>query len=136
MLQRLQNMSLKRILKADKYTATTTIHEDLNMLTLDNRRNMHCATQMFRVQNNLVPHAIAGMFEPATDNIRRNTRREKKNNFDIPRCQLEIGKQNFRYQGPKIWEAIPPEIKTSGDITLFKKSNEKYWRGKYSNGIT
>ncbi len=42
-LQRVQNMALKSILKVPCLTPTVTIHNDLNMLTLSNRRQLHVA---------------------------------------------------------------------------------------------
>ena len=136
LLQRLQNMSLKTVLKVDKRSSTTAIHDQLNMLPLDKRRNMHSATQMFKISQNQVPISISNMFEKSSHENRMPTRRVTSGNYLLPHCRLELGKRNFRYRGTKIWEAIPSDIKNSANLNRFKKANEKFWRGNYPNGIT
>ena len=90
MLQRLQNMSLKTILKANKRTSTAAIHDELN-ITLGTRCNMHCATQMYRVQQNLVPQTVAEMFQPVVPSGNITTQSDKRNNYIIPHCRLDFG---------------------------------------------
>ena len=61
-LQRLQNMAFKSILRVPRLTATTVTHDELNMLTLKDRRTLHIATQMYKVENDDCPHKIKSSF--------------------------------------------------------------------------
>ena len=134
MLQRLQNMSLKSILQTNKRTSTVTIHENLDMIPLETRRNIHSTTQMYKVNKELVPATISNMFTPLEAG-HRNTRCETRGNYVIQRCRLEFGHQNFRYRGPVLWDSLPTSLKQAKNLQAFKKANEEHWKGTYPNGI-
>ena len=57
-LQRLQNMAFKNILRVPHLTPTVETHHELDMLTLCDRRTLHTATQMFKVEHNLCPASV------------------------------------------------------------------------------
>ena len=51
------------------------------------------------------------------------------NNLQVPRVnQTTYGTRSIRLLGPKIWNAIPEELKNSSALTMFKQ-NLKLWDG-------
>ena len=129
-------MSLKTILKAPKCTSTIHIHETLNMPTLQQRRDEHCSTQMYKVSKNLAPSPILKMFKKQTPHGNMRTRRQQQGNYIVPKCNLVATSRNFRLRGVQMWEKIPTELKSSKSLAIYKKGVRKYWTGNYPNGIT
>ena len=50
-----------------------------------------------------------------------NTRSTAYNNFYMPEARINLTKKSLLYSGPKIWNNIPPEIR-SLPFFLFKKN--------------
>ena len=61
-LQRLQNMGIKTILKADRLASTASIHEELNIPYLGTRRKINSAVEMYKVSTGLAPPCVTNMF--------------------------------------------------------------------------
>ena len=135
-LQRLQNMGIKTILKADKLASTPSIHEELNTPFLGTRRLIHSATEMFKVYKNQVPPREANMFEKIDNQTSATTRQSTRGDYKLPHCCLEFGKRNFRFRGPKIWSSVPCENRTSETSKGFKRGLRRIWSGKYPNEVT
>ena len=56
----------------------------------------------------------------------RKTKREVRNqyklNLEIPIInQVTFGAKSIRYLGPKIWNSLPFQIKSSESLTIFKR---------------
>ena len=62
MLQMLQNMSLKSILRVDKRTSTSDVHTRLGIERLEVRRKIHGYNEMFRVHHHKISPAIYNIF--------------------------------------------------------------------------
>ena len=76
----------KNILKAPNLTSTSVIHCELDMLTLEKRRLMHSATQMFKVNASICPEKkTLSLFKKRYDISERSTRAMTRGDFDIPR---------------------------------------------------
>ena len=61
-----------------------------------------------------------------------NTRHASKSNFFIPRKRTGSGKQSFSYNGPVVWQSIPPQFK---ELTfgLFKYKLKNLFLENYNN---
>lgn len=103
-LQRLQNMGIKMVLQADKRAHTTDIHEAVDLPYLIYRRDINTATMMYKVDKKIAPMQICNMFHKKSAQSSRCTRQSSRGDYVVPKCRLQLGKQNFRYRGPKIWE--------------------------------
>ena len=134
-LQRVQNMAFKSILKVPKLTATTQIHADLDMLTLNQRRTMHTATQMYKIHTHDCPHYVEWLFECRGDQSNHCTRAAVIGDFTIPRLRLEQSKRCFTYRGSVTWDGLPLWLKLSPDVTQFK-ANIKQWLLDGDNDVT
>ena len=61
-LQRLQNLSLKNVLCVSKMTLTSFIHNELEYDMLNIRRKKHTATNMYKVEHNIMPGPVTQLF--------------------------------------------------------------------------
>ncbi len=41
--------------------------------------------------------------------------------LSVFRCNLELGKRAFEYNAPRMYNSLPPEVKHSKNMQLFKK---------------
>ena len=135
MLQRLQDMSLRTILQTDKRASTVTIHENLDVLALESRRNMHSATQMYKINNGIAPEPVVKLFV-RRDNINpRATRCTTQNRYDIPYCRLQMSRRDFVYRGINIWHGLPTAFQSIDTLKEFK-STVHMWLLDGDVGIT
>ena len=59
------------------------------------------------------------IFEKRNEN--RVTRDRYQLNFNIPRRnQISFGAKSLKFHGPKIWNALPVNIKTAKNLNVFK----------------
>uniref|UniRef100_A0A131YNQ6 Tick transposon n=1 Tax=Rhipicephalus appendiculatus TaxID=34631 RepID=A0A131YNQ6_RHIAP len=52
----------------------------------------------------------------------RNTRHASNGNFNLPKCHNVYGERLIQFNGTKIWNAVPLEIKTARNFGLACKS--------------
>ena len=119
-LERLQNMAFINILRVPRHTSTAEIHKELDMLSLHDRRTLHTATQMFKVEHKICPAAVSALFVKRSDIHKTNTRQVSNNSYNIPKLALESSKRNFTYRGVVTWESLPANLKLAGTYDLFK----------------
>ena len=58
-------------------------------------------------------------YEVATNMVIRHAADEHR--LNEPRCNSEIGATAFMYSAPRLFNALPMHVKTSDNITIFKK---------------
>ncbi len=124
-LQRIQNMALKSVLKVPKCTSTAEIHANLTMLTLSQHRTLHSAKQMFRVSKEDGPPSLVNRFQKLSRVTTKETRSTCRGSFEIPKCNLQGSQRNFVYRGTKLWEGLPCKLKTIDDIDMFVGSTKQ-----------
>ena len=52
------------------------------------------------------------------------------NDLQVPRPRLEITRKSFSYQGAKVWNDIPNNIRDAESISIFKKQLRNYLLGQ------
>ena len=62
---------------------------------------------------------------PVNEVHRYNTRSASKENFYLPKARTNYGKFNIKFQGPKIWNALPDCIKNSSFQQFKSKMKSK-----------
>ena len=134
-LQRVQNMAFKNILKAPKLTPTTTMHSELDMLTLSQRRMMHNATQMYKIHTGNGPDKTCDLFERRKSVSSFCTRSVTQGDFNIPLVKLECTKRCFSYRGVMTWTGLPNWLKLAPSLDEFK-SSIRQWLLDGDNNIT
>ena len=120
-LQKVQNMAFKSILQVPKWTSTATTHAELDMLTLSQRRFLHTAKQMFKVDRGLCPPQILVKFQRRSDISNVHTRSSTMGNFEIPNYRLHQSRRNFVYRG-----MLPLDLRSIEDIDTFVSSTKQW----------
>ena len=96
-----EDLTFQQLLEKDN---SFTIHE----------RNLQI--EMYKVKNNLTPTLVQELF--IQGNL-QNLQNEK--DWEIPKVRtVNNGIETIRYRGPKTWDLVPNEIKTSKSLSEFK----------------
>ena len=91
------------------------------ILKIDDSYNLRLASYMYQLPD----------FEPFQSNHHYETR--NRNNLRPNFQRLSLCQQSILYQGPKLWNSIPPEIKTSSNCHKFKKKYKNYLLSTYAD---
>ena len=133
-LQKLQNCSMRSILKAEWMTPSSFMHNELQLLTLDNRRKYHTACEMHKIYYKYAPVSITDKFKSVNEIHNRTTRSAVRNDIYIPRCRTNFGQKNFMVRGPSVWGNIPIDIRSIFDKQEFKNVLYSYLLNQQGNG--
>ena len=88
---------------------------------------------IYKTLNDLNPSFMKEIFEKRNENHVSCDR--YKLNLNNPRKnQVAFGAKSFKFRGPKIWNALPVNIKTAKNLNAFKDLI-KNWNGVLCNCI-
>jgi len=79
---------------------------------------------MYKVKYNLLPINLQCMFDSTEDRHNHNTR--QVGNFAIKSCRTVKKSLCLSIKGPKIWNTLPQNIKSSRTLNTFKKTYKVY----------
>ena len=93
-------------------------------------RNIHfLAIEMFKVKIGIAPSFMADIFQKRVipnDAVVRGLRSQTDfYNYNNPKT-VYYGTETLRSLGPKVWDILPSNIKTSNNLDIFK-TNIKKW---------
>ena len=119
-LQLVQNFSARLILNRNKYCHITPLLHELHWLPINSRIKYKLLLFIFKSLNDLAPPYLSNLlhhYEPP-----RSLRSSNNNNLIIPRThKITMGDRAFAAIGPKLWNALPINIKNSTSLNSFKK---------------
>ena len=90
-----------------------------NSSTINVKRLRFLSVEIYKTVNNLNPSFMKQIFELRETN--RNVREKYRLNLNIRNYnQVTFGKKNLRILGPKIWNSLPYDIKSSKNLETLK----------------
>ena len=114
-INKLHERALRVVYKNDDLTFQQLLQKD-NSFTIHERNLQKLAVEMYKVKNNLSPTPVQELF--IQGNL-QNLRNDK--DWEIPKVRtVNNGIETIRYRGPKTWDLVPKEIKTSKSLSEFK----------------
>ena len=122
-LQTLQNRALRIINKVNRRTPISDLHKLSNILTLQQRRDYHMSTFMYKATHGLQPAYICEKFLPLNNIHSYTTRSASTNSVHISYVKTNGGKNRISYRGAVDWNNLLPEIRMAPTLSLFKILN-------------
>ena len=111
-LQKLQNKALKAICNAPYRSPAKPLYIKLNILQIQDVYKHEIAKFKFNCNKTLTPTQFSNFFQKTNQVSNRSTRLSaEQDNLYIPRYPNNILQRCIKYQGVKIWNLIPKEIK-------------------------
>ena len=105
-------VSQKRIIRSimgDRKASATAGFADLKLLNISLIYEHQSLCYMFRIINNDCPSLTINSIKLNQFTHTHNTR--QKDDIKIPLCSLSISQKSFSFQGPKMWNSLPPSIR-------------------------
>ncbi len=88
--------------------------------SLETRRAKSKAKTMYKVLNNLALSSLAELFEHKR-NITKYDLRGSSTSLQLPQPKTEKLKKSFSYDGAKLWNSLPVDVRNSETLTIFKE---------------
>ena len=120
-LEKLYERALRSVF-LDKDSDYQSLLTRANKTTLYNHRLQKIATLVYKALNNLAPSYIKDLF------LSRNTLYNLRGShiLTIQKCNTTThGLKSIRYLGPKLWNSIKDNIRTSKTLSSFRKQISK-----------
>ena len=118
-VERLQKAVARVLLDCDFNIPSRVLFESLKWLPFRQRIFYNESVLMYKVQNNLAPKYL-NVFRSVQEVHSRNTRSADRDNLYIPRHRTQIFKRSFAYNGVKIWNDLPADVKSSSTLQSFQ----------------
>ena len=114
---KLHERALRLVYKDDEYTFEQLLDKD-NTVKIHHRNLQKLATEMYKIQNNLSPKFMKGIFHEQIPSYSLRTGKiwESRNYRTV-----YWGTESLNYRGPKTWQLVPPPIKNSSNLIEFKQ---------------
>ena len=115
-LQKFQNSCARLIYRKRKYDHVSGILRELHWLPSEARTYFKILCYVYKCIHDLAPSYLADLIV---------IRRDHNLTLDVPRCRSHIGDRAFSCAGPRLWNALPVDLRMIGTLEKFK-SNIKH----------
>ena len=106
------------------------LFKSLNIIKLSDLVTFQIAIIMFKFHNQLLPPVFNDLFISVNRIHSYNTRHAAKQSYYLPKAKTNYGIFNIRFQGPRVWNSIEEQIKSSS-LKLFKEKLKNNFLCKY-----
>ena len=120
-LQRSQNHTARIITGTRKYDHVTPALKKLHWLPVRQKINFKILMLTFKALNGLAPTYLKDIISPYV-NKRGNLRSETRHLLELPKVKARFGERSFSFAAPWLRNLLPPVIKNSASIDIFKRS--------------
>ena len=93
----------------------------LAIIKLSDLVTLHIALFMYKFHNKLLPSYFDTFFNSVLNIHNYNTRSAANQSYYLPRARTNYGIFNIRFQGPKVWNSLELDIKS----TSFRKFQKR-----------
>ena len=127
--QRCCKKILRIIFFRDSCSNCDDIYKKFENLKIMNIHKLEVDCFVYKFFHNKLPQCFADSFKLNSAVHQRQTR--KCNDIHVPLMKKVICGQSILHNGPKIWNDIPVEIRSSHNLTNFRSKLKKYLISKY-----
>ena len=117
-IQKLRNRAARIVMGMTNDTPGLEAITAFGWETLESRRAKFEAVQMYKVLNDLAPNALVYLFMPKSD-VTDYELRGSSTSLEIPFTRTENLKNGFSYDGAKLWNSLPEDLRDSATLPIF-----------------
>ena len=114
-ISKLQKCAARIILRADYDTPSVDMFSQLGWLSIPDRLKYNKAVLTYRAINNLSPEYITQLLKPVSEIHTLNLSSENGSLY-VPKARLALFDGSFSCSAPRLWNALPQTVKTSGSL--------------------
>ena len=124
-VQKVQNFAAKIAYGGTrKYDHVTPILKKLQWIKIENKINFDICVFMYKSLNHLLPEWL---FEFPSVGVAQVRPTRQSNNLIVKRTTTDLGARALSVRGPRVWNEIPLNVKSSTSIQLFKENLKKHF---------
>lgn len=123
-MQKIQNRGMRIILKCDFLTPKKFMLEQLGWLSVSQRIIFNSIVMVFKLKNGLVPNYICD--EVLYVNNVHSVNVRNMNNFRLPKYKTDLTRKSIFYEGLKMYNELPIDIKNITNLNAFKIKCKEY----------
>ena len=130
-LQTVQNSAARLITRTSKRDHITPALFSLHWLPVAYRIQFKILVYVYRALNDLAPSYLADMIQLYSPS---RTLRSQNKLLLAANCRTKlktIGDRSFQVAGPKLWNELPIDIRSSKDLVTFKRNLKTYFFNKH-----
>ena len=120
-LQKLQNRAARIILDASNDVNHTIALRTFGWEPLSMERKKAKAKMMFKISNNMGPRSLTDLFLYKSEKTEYHLRDISKS-LCLPKPRTDYMKKSFMYDGAKLWNSVPKNIRENHFLPFTKKS--------------
>ena len=125
-LQRIQNRAARIVLRARKHDRATPLLKELHWLPVERRISYKVALIVYKCMHKIAPEYLISLLSmPHRSNYSLRSSKDTLY-LNIPRVDSKKGEASFDFCGPKTWNNLPYELRSSISIESFKKNLKTY----------
>ena len=121
-ISKLQKRAARIILRANYDTPSVDMFSQLGWLSIPDRLKYNKAVLTYRAINNLSPEYITQLLKPVSEVHTLNLRSSENGSLYVPKARTALFDGSFSCSAPRLWNALPQTVKTSGSLSTFKQS--------------
>ena len=121
-ISKLQKRAARIILRANYDTPSVDMFSQLGWLSTPDRLKYNKAVLTYRAINNLSPEYITQLLKPVSEVHTLNLRSSENCSLYVPKARTALFDGSFSCSAPRLWNALPQTVKTSGSLSTFKQS--------------
>ena len=123
-LQKLQNRAAPLITRTKQREHITPILKSLHWLPIESRIQFKILCFVFKVRSSSAPEYISELLQSHCPS--RTLRSQSLGYYTVPNMSSHFRTKSFSYSAPKLWNALPIEIKNCKTLGEFKKKLKTY----------
>lgn len=123
-MQKIQNRGMRIILKCDFLTPKKFMLDALGWLSIAQRIRYNALVMVFKIKNGLVPQYLND--DVTFINEAHSVNLRNVNDFRLPKYKMNITTKSIFYEGIKLYNGLPNEIKCITSLNTFKKYCKNY----------
>lgn len=126
-VQRLQNRAARIITgNYDRDVHGIDIVKDLGWFNIRQRRDYFTAILVYKSLNGMSPDYMTDLFTYTHEISAYNTRATAQNILCVPKVNKHIFSQSIQYNGPRIWNSLPVEVRNAESLISFKSLLKRF----------
>ena len=128
-IYKLQKKAVRLITHSAYNSHSSPLFARLNILTIHDVNKLQVGTFMYMCKNNLLPSFVKVNF--STNSVYHSYSTRRANDYHLPKVRTSIAQMNLNFNGPKVWNALPTDLKNCNSLPCFKRKYKKHLIKKY-----
>ena len=113
--------TIRKVLFKNSNYLSVPLFQKLNILDFERLKLLKIGIFMWKVANDKVPQTLKDHFS-----IRKRNYGHNNEKSHLPLANANLFKRDIVYQGPKLWNSIPANIKNKVSVSTFKTALKKH----------